>query len=276
MALVSMIARKKKSLRNNTLVVFLIFSSVSVVSSSATIAENLNSRKSVVSGSSEKVQSLGNLIKKKEESLERLLLMQKSHFENNYRTKAEALNDKILGEQANLAELIKSKEEAQKSDLSFLPILDVFNSILPIGHANWQLVITVVFGSLLEIAGMFLLYLSYSLKHLQKTTKETVGEENSPKVNTVTTKKVKASKIKISHKIEIPVSAQVYNEIVAKICSGNITPTQRAFKKEVKLGNEKISQIFKKLVSDGVIAKEGRSYVLAKNQANVGSGVVLN
>jgi hypothetical protein len=276
MALVSMIARKKKSLRTNTMVVFLIFSTVSFVSSSATIAENLNSRKSTFSGSSEKIQSLDKLIKSKEVSLDNFILMQKSYLENNYRTKAESLNDKILGEQANLAELIKSKEEIQDSDLSFLPILDVFNSLLPIGHANWQLIITIVFGSLLEIAGMFLLYLSFSLKNHQQITNEVGGGEVEDKASKVRVKQSRVHKVQISRKIEIPVSPQVYNEIIAKICSGNIVPTQRAFKKEIRLGNEKISQIFKKLVSDGVLNKEGRSYVLVNSNPSRGLSASLN
>ncbi len=266
MTLVSVIAKKKRILRRTAVVIFLIFAGTSFFSSAATIATNLNERKSVVSDSNEQIKNINKNIENKQLIIDGLILQRKIDLENNFRTRADALYNKIKLEETQIQELMKAKQQLKDNDLSFLPILDVFNSIIPMGYAVWQKVIIIVFGSLLEISGMFLLYLTYSLKRERSLTKqESTGSENLPTDN-LTVKTTELNKIKTSHKIEIPVSAQLYDEIVAKICSGSITPTQRAFKKEIRVGNEKISQIFKKLVSDGIIAKQGRLYVLAENQ----------
>ena len=276
MTLVSLIAKKKKWLKQAAIIIFLIFSTASFVASSATIATNLNAKKSAVSDSNEQINSLNKQIKDKEMAVDEFILQRKADLENNYRTRADSLYVRIKAEQSEIQALMKSKQQLKENDLSFLPILDVFNSMIPVGHMAWQRIITIAFGSLLEISGIFLLYLTYSLKHERKFAPGPTSEENPPKASKLGAKKTKINKIKISHKIEIPVSAHVYNEIVAKICSGNITPTQRAFKKEVRLGNEKISQIFKKLVADGVIVKEGKSYVLVKNNASKDLAVKFN
>lgn len=254
MAVVFAFVTYDRTLRNSSLVVLVIFSTMSFISSTATISHNINSVKSLASSSSEQMRHIVKTIKDQELIVENLILMQKNDLEHNYRTRAYSFNQKIKEEQIKINKLVKARQQLQENDLSFLPVLDVFNSMIPLSHATWQKIITVILGGLTEIMSMFLLFLSYKLSN-----KNVVLKNNVVSVSPF----FKKNKIEINKNNDLPVSIETYKNIISKIRSGSMAPTQRAFKKEIKIGNEKISRIFKQLVYDGILNKKDRAYALA-------------
>jgi hypothetical protein len=170
----------ERKLRKLAVAIFLFLSIVSLVVGFSIFDERFKARKAIVKSSIAKMQVINKSIEDRTSVLESLILAQKidleNHYltrsrsynakislENNYLIRAESYNEKIDLESSRISELLRTREKIKGSDLSFLPVLDMYNSMIPLGLELWQKIITVLFGIVLDLAGFFLLYLIFEV-----------------------------------------------------------------------------------------------------------------
>jgi hypothetical protein len=156
-------AASERKLRKFVMVVFLLLSTISFIVGFSIFDQAFKSQKAEIDNSCKIRKNVNDLIETRRSIVESLILRQKIDLENNYRTRANSLDPKIKEEQAEIEKLIKYKQEIEKSDLAFPAIFGVLNFLIPFGHAVWQKIIAVLFGSMFEIASIFFLYLIFDL-----------------------------------------------------------------------------------------------------------------
>lgn len=165
------------------------------------------------------------------------------------RARSNSTLDKIKLEHEILDELQRSKDTVKTSDYYSLSAIKTFNELIPLGQDQCEKIVALILGALeTEVTGLFLLYLNHALRN------KTMQQVNKAKPASLCVRKPRA---------DLPISSDEYKIITSKLVSGTQVSTQRALKREIKLGNERIAKIFKQWVADWVLVRTGKSYKIA-------------
>ena len=150
-------------IRKFAVVAFLLLSIISLIAGIMIFDQNIKERKAIVNSACEEADKIKKSIEDQFSILEGLISQHKIEMRSNYFTRADSTYSKIREENEKINVLRRSQMDINRNDLVFLPILDVLDYMIPIGLDLWQKIITVIFGSLLEILNMFLLYLIWEV-----------------------------------------------------------------------------------------------------------------
>lgn len=236
---------KKRALKINAILVLIIFTCVSFIASVGTIANEIKSGKTDAFDNDNQVKFINNSIGAQEQVIASLLQSQQNDILHGYRARANATLAQVKHEQDQLALLQEKLNDIEINDSTVSNVVLIFNSLIPLGQDQWECLLTVLLGALTEITSLFLLFLNFSLKNIVAVNGQTVAKSACTSSAVVD---------------DLPISSDEYRYITKQIIAGKVVPTQRALKKVVKLGNEKIAKIFSKWVDEGILIRKGRSY----------------
>lgn len=237
------------SFKRVSIIVLCIFSIVSFMASTATISTNLNRGKKNAMYADESYMSLQSAIKRQKDIIENLLISQKLDIENGYRARAGELLQTIRTERQVLSSLQDQEESFAHGARSSASHLSSIEDLICLESTKLESILILILGALTEISGMFLLFLNFSFKKEEIIKLDVCGNLGyQPAKGVVNT--------------NLPISEKQYRELTNQIVTKRVKPTQRGVKAVVQVGNEKIAEIFKHLVHDGVLERRGRCFAV--------------
>lgn len=231
------------------IIVLCIFSIVSFMASTATISTNLNLGKKNAMHADESYMSLQSAIKRQKDIIENLLISQKLDIENGYRARAGELLQTIRTEQQVLRSLQDQEASFVHGARSAASHLSSIEDLICLESTKLESVLILILGALTEISGMFLLFLNFSFNNVETKKLDVCGNLGDQPAKGVAN-------------TNLPISENQYKELATQIVAKKIKPTQRGVKAVVQVGNEKIAEIFKHLVHDGVLERRGRCFAV--------------
>lgn len=234
-----------------SILILCIFSTVSFLASTATISSNLDIGKKNTMQADENYQAIQLAIKRQKDIVDNLLISQKLDIENGYRARASKLLQIIKEEQQTLSSLQDQEAMFVNAARSVASGLNSIHNLISLDSSKFESVLIVILGALTEISGIFLLFLNFSFHKEDKNIHLNGVGNNSSK---------EPSSGAVSG--NLPISLNEYKNLTEKIVTKKVKPTQRGVKAVVSVGNEKIAEIFKFLVKDGVLERTGRNYSL--------------
>lgn len=224
------------------LLMFLVLSFISMLAGIYALHHNLSLNEESALQQSSKYQLHMLQVATQEEKVKNMLALAQADAKSGYRQRAKEILQQVGQEQLVLVQLKFELEQFSMPTHKGIQLPGVSENI---GVSS---VLIVILGALLELTTTFLLYLFRTPLKIEEIM---VEDERTPLDNIAAAPKFDRS-------------AQ-YNDIVQKIRSSVLTPTQRAVKQAAGLGSDTVSDFFKRMIEEGVLEKNRNNrYQLAR------------
>lgn len=238
---------KKQTIKYTSFLILMILSFNSGVASISTISDRIGRSKEISIKSNDLAKQLMEKINQQKHIINTMVFSQEEDVNNGYRARANETLLRIKAEQLVLDEYENKLNNLANDEFAITKISTVTSDLLGLDQKSVEKDISILLSVLLELISLFLLFLTHAI-----IDSSLLKEKNDLEVNN-----------KNDNNMVLPINDDEFKVLTEKIKTGKIKPTQRSIKQQVKLGNEKIAQLFLSWVNDGVLVKNGRGYAIA-------------